>query len=352
MTSNFTTAKQGMTRHSRSSAMRRTAAKTHPYAVAGIAIVGALAGSALINRHLAKRAEQNNPPVGKFLDVDGIRLHYVELGEGEPLVLLHGNGTSMQDFVSSGLVNMAAKKYRVIAFDRPGFGHSERPRTTIWTPEAQADVIHRALARLHVSQATVVGHSWGASVAIALALKYPQTVGSLVLASGYYYPTARTDVAVLSGPAVPVVGDIIRYTLSPIIGRMIWPALLRKMFGPKPVPRKFDGFPKEMALRPSQIRASAAEAALMIPNALASSRHYPKLRMPVVIVAGEKDRLVDIDKQSARLHRDVTQSTFYRVPRAGHMVHQTNTDTVMAAIDEATAKRRQRRRAETGSRAA
>ena len=99
---------------------------------------------------------------------------------------------------------MAAKTYRVIVFDRPGFGHSERPRSTIWTADAQADLIHEALSRMGVSRAIVLGHSWGASVAVALALKYEPMVKALVLASGYYYPTVRADVVALSGPAVPV----------------------------------------------------------------------------------------------------------------------------------------------------
>ena len=108
---------------------------------------------------------------------------------------------------------------------------------------------------------------------------------------------------------------------------------MRKMFEPAPMPRKFDEFPKEMALRPSQIRASAAETALMVPDAFALSKRYADLKMPV-IVAGQEDRLIDIDKQSARLHEDVTHSTLHRVPGAGHMVHQTATDAVMAAIDK------------------
>jgi pimeloyl-ACP methyl ester carboxylesterase len=57
--------------------------------------------------------------------------------------------------------------------------------------------------------------------------------------------------------------------------------------------------------------------------------------MPVVIVAGDEDRLVDIDAQSTRLHRDVAQSRFHRVPGTGHMVHQTATGVVMSAINEA-----------------
>jgi len=253
------------------------------------------------------------------------------------LVLLHGNGSMIQDFESSGLLAMAAKKYRVIAFDRPGFGHSERPRATIWTPEAQADLIHAALSMIGISRVIVLGHSWGASVATALALKYPQDVGGLVLTSGYYYPSVRADVVLASGPAVPVIGDVMRYTLAPILGRMMWPLVLRKIFGPASTPRKFERFPKEMALRPSQIRATAAESALMIPDAFSMRGDYAGLKMPLVIIAGDDDRLIEIDNQSARLHDDVTQSTFHRLRGVGHMVHQTAPAAVMSAIDEAAA---------------
>jgi pimeloyl-ACP methyl ester carboxylesterase len=287
-----------------------------------------------VNRHLAKNAENDNPPAGQFLEVNGVRLHYVERGSGAPLVLLHGNGSMIQDFESSGLIDLAAKNYRVIVFDRPGFGHSDRPRNVVWTPAAQAELINSALHRLGVSHAIVLGHSWGASVAVALALKYPTLVQGLVLASGYYYPTLRPDVVALSAPAVPLVGDILGHTLSPIVSRVMWPLLMAKIFGPRSVPRKFEGFPKEMALRPSQIRASAAESALMIPDAFHYRDEYTNLKMPVVIVAGDGDRLVDIDAQSTRLHRDVPQSKFHRVPGTGHMIHQTATGIVMSAINE------------------
>jgi pimeloyl-ACP methyl ester carboxylesterase len=310
-------------------------ATPHPVAVGAAVVVAALAISALVNRFVAKKAERYNPPTGKFVEVEGVRLHYIERGEGESLVLLHGNGSMIEDFSSSGLVDKAARRYRVIVFDRPGFGHSERPRRTIWTPEAQADLICKALRQIGVSRAIVLGHSWGASVAAALALKHPEMVAGVILASGYYYPTVRGDAVFLSGPAVPGIGDILSHTFSPILGRLMWPFVMRKIFGPSPVPKKFDGFPKEMALRPSQVRASAAESALMIPGAFALRKDYARLKMPVAIIAGEEDRLIDIDKQSARLHHEVTQSTLRRVPGVGHMVHQSATDLVMAAIDEA-----------------
>jgi pimeloyl-ACP methyl ester carboxylesterase len=326
-----------LTRRSRTSLAfkGRTIANAHPYALAAAVTVGVLAITALVNRSLAKTAERDNPPTGQFLEVNGVRLHYVERGSGPPLVLLHGNGSMIQDFESSGLIDLAAKVYRVIVFDRPGFGHSDRPRNVVWTPDAQAELLHNALHRLGVSQAIVLGHSWGASVAVALALKYPKLVRGLVLASGYYYPTFRPDVAALSAPAVPLLGDLLGHTLSPILSRLMWPLLMAKIFGPRSVPKKFEGFPKVMAVRPSQIHASAAESALMIPDAFHFSGEYVHLKMPVVIVAGDEDRLVDTATQSLRLHSDIPQSKFHRVPGTGHMVHQTATGVVMSAIDEA-----------------
>jgi len=239
----------------------------------------------------------------------------------------------IQDFDSSGLIDLAARNYRVVVFDRPGFGHSDRPRNVIWTPTAQAELINKALRRLGISRAVVLGHSWGASVAVALALKYPDLVRGLVLASGYYYPTVRSDVLALSVPALPF-GDVICHTVSPIASRVMWPVVMAKIFGPQSVPKKFQAFPKEMAVRPSQIKASAAESALMVPDAFAFKDQYAELKMPVSIIAGEEDRLIDIDKQSRRLHANVAQSRFHPVPGNGHMVHQTATNSVMSAINE------------------
>jgi pimeloyl-ACP methyl ester carboxylesterase len=298
------------------------------------AVVAVLAVAAIVNLYLAKKAERDNPPMGRFVEVDGVKLHYLDHGSGDPVVLLHGNGGMIQDFQSSGLVKLVAQKHRVIAFDRPGFGHSTRPRGTIWTPEVQADLIHRALQQIGIASATVFGHSWGASVALAYALRHSESVTGLVLASGYYYPTFRVDVFLLSGPAVPIIGDVMSYTVAPIASRLLWPFLVRKIFDPAKVPHKFGGFPKQMVFRPSQLRASAEETALLIPGAFSLRSEYIKLKTPTVIIAGEQDRVIEIDQQSARLHDEVRQSEFVRVSNSGHMVHHTATLQMMAAIEE------------------
>jgi pimeloyl-ACP methyl ester carboxylesterase len=296
----------------------------------------ALALATLFVRQQARRAERDNPPTGRFVDVQGVRLHYVERGQGQPVVLLHGNGMMTRDFALSGLVDLAAERHRVIVFDRPGFGHSTRPRRgRVWTPRAQAALLHEAFERLGIERPIVVGHSWGTLVALELALDYPADVQSLVLLSGYYFPTARLDVPLLSPPALPVVGDLMRHTISPLLGRLMWRRLLRRLFAPAPVPAHFAAFPVWMALRPSQLRASAAETALMIPSVIALSRRYDELKVPVTIVAGADDRIVDAQRHSVRLHQEVAPSLLDLAAGVGHMVHHSEPRRVMNAIEAA-----------------
>lgn len=302
------------------------------------ALIGAgaaLAAAALYVRQRSRKAERDNPPLGRFIEVEGVRLHYIERGQGQPLVLLHGDGSMIQDFLASGLVERAAQHYRVIVFDRPGYGYSERPRTTLWTPQAQAELLHHALHLLDVRQAIVLGHSWGTLVAISMALAFPGFVKSLVLLAGYYYPTARLDVPLLSPPAIPVIGDLMRYTVSPLLARLMWPALMRRVFGPAPMPERFAAeFPVWMTLRPSQLRASAAETALLIPAAFSLRDRYRELGMPVAIMAGREDRFVNTQAQSERLHEELQHSVLHLTNGAGHMLHQLAPDEVLRVIDD------------------
>ena len=111
--------------------------------VAALTAAAILGTTALVNTRRARLAERKNPPAGQFLDIEGVHLHYLERGEGPPLVLLHGNGAMMQDFEISGILDQLAQGYRVIAVDRPGFGHCHgRRRYLRGKPSSQADAVH------------------------------------------------------------------------------------------------------------------------------------------------------------------------------------------------------------------
>jgi pimeloyl-ACP methyl ester carboxylesterase len=325
--------------HSRSPAHLKPVSSSAPsHSWVGPALLGtaaALGAAALYTAKMTRDAERKYPPIGRFLDVDGVRLHYIERGQGEPLVLIHGNGTLIQDFTINSLVDRLSERFRVIVFDRPGYGYSTRPRH-LWTPRAHATLFEHALAQLGVEQAIVLGHSWGTMVAVSLALQAPDLVRSLVLLSGYYFPTARMDVALNTPLAVPGIGDAMRHTISPPLARLMLPGGIRAMFAPASVPEHFDRlFPKALMVRPIQLRASAEDAALMTPSVMELEQHYRELKMPVVILTGGDDKIVDVDRQSRRLHKEIPQSEFIALPGLGHMVHHLAPDQVIKAIDRA-----------------
>lgn len=296
----------------------------------------ALAGAAtaFLVRTATRRAEAAPAP-GRFVRVDGVKLHYLTAGDGPPLVLLHGLGSMVEDFVLSDLIRQASQRYRVIAIDRPGYGRSERPRG-MWGPASQARLLRNFLAKVQAHRPIILGHSWGALVAASYALEFPGAARSLVLCSGQYFPSARLDAPLLVPPAIPGLGALMRHTVSPILARALWPAWLRLIFSPAPVPQRFlDYFPASLAVRPSQLLAVAQEAFATLPATRSLALRYPNLTLPVTLVSGEKDRYVSTRAHTARLHAMLPQAKLLLSPRAGHMVHHADLPLVLEAIDAA-----------------
>ncbi|WP_246295018.1 alpha/beta fold hydrolase [Piscinibacter koreensis] len=269
-----------------------------------------------------------------MLEVDGVRLHCVERGAGSPVVLLHGNTVSHRDFEASGLIDRLARHHRVIAFDRPGFGHSSRPRDRLWTPRAQGALFKAALAQMGVERPVVLGHSMGSMVAMAIGLDDPAGVRGLVLIGGYYYPSLRVDALLTAPAALPVLGDVMRYTVTALSARLLLERLVETMFMPNDVPAAFwDVLSREMLVRPVQIRANAEDAAFMIGQAKASSERHGELRVPVAIIAGTDDVVVDVEAHSVHLHEELQNSSLVVLPGAGHMVHYVAPEAVVAAVN-------------------
>jgi pimeloyl-ACP methyl ester carboxylesterase len=164
-----------------------------------------------------------------------------------------------------------------------------------------------ALSRIGVTQAVVLGHSWGTLVALAMAARNIRLVRGLILISGYYFPTWRVDVMIASTAAIPIVGDILRYTVSPISSWLALPVFAKKVFAPTSVPDIV-------------MRAVAEDSAFMVPAAAALSLAYKRIRCPTAIVAGEEDQIVK-NEQAERLQRALPHAAITSVPGSGHMLH-------------------------------
>jgi pimeloyl-ACP methyl ester carboxylesterase len=293
-----------------------------------------VAASAVYSNHRSRKSEEDRPPTGRFVEVDGVRLHYIEKGQGRPVVMLHGNSSMAFDFEVSGLVDIAAAHYRVIVFDRPGYGYSERPRDRTWTACEQARLFSKAFKAVGAERPLVLGHSWGALVAIALALDFPEAIAALVLEGGYFYPVAPIPVP----RSIPVIGDLMRYSVSPLLLRALWPLIVWRVFAPAAVPACFKNFPIWLALRPLPLEASQEELALTNRDTRTLSKRYRELRLPAVIIAGRDDQLVNTEAHSVRLHIDVPHTDLHILKGHGHMVHYTEPMAVLEALHSLAAK--------------
>jgi pimeloyl-ACP methyl ester carboxylesterase len=125
-----------------------------------------------------------------------------------------------------------------------------------------------------------------------------------------------------------------RYTVSAVSARLMLGRAIRSMFAPLAVPANYvTALSREMLVRPSQIRATAEEAALLLPSATSLAKRYDAIRVPTTIIAGEDDRVIDPDKHSRRLASVMKEAELRMLPGVGHMVHFAAADEIAEAVD-------------------
>src|ERR1041385_251144 len=134
------------------------------------------------------------PPqyVRQSVVVDGMKLNYISAGSGRPVVLIHGNPGSYEDYTLE-VVERLAQSYCVVAFDRPGHGYSERHDSVQTTVEVQALIIREALQKLGLEKPVLVGHSWGGSLVLAAAIAYGNDLSGIVLLAPAAYPRVGVE---------------------------------------------------------------------------------------------------------------------------------------------------------------
>jgi len=272
-------------------------------------------------------------PPGDTVTVRGVRLHFVRSGDGPPVVYIHGAKSSVYDLVLS-IGDRLAERYTAVAIDRPGSGFSDRAPTGDNAPQAQAAILRAAAAELGLERPILVGHSFGAAVALAWALDAPGEVAAVVTLGGYVLPLGGPPpwvVAVMrSRTALRAVGRIGRSRL----GRPLVDAALRRAFHPGAVPERYARLAPALALDDSRLISDGADRKSAEAGLRALLPRYATLDVPVVVVVGDQDLMVP-PSSSIALHDALPHSELVRLPGAGHMPQFTAPDAVLAAVDRA-----------------
>ena len=284
------------------------------------------------------RWEAQFPPLGQIIEVEGTRVHALVKGDGPDLVLIHGSSGNLRDF-SFAMVDRLAQDYRVIAFDRPGLGYTERLHDRGATIAEQAALLQKAAAQLGADRPLVLGQSYGGAVALAWAVNHPGAAAGLVLVSSPTHPwdghvpaLYRVNGSALgSALAVPLI--------TALVPRSYIRDQVRAVFTQEPMPEGYDSYlGAELAARRVSLRANARHRVALLDQITRLQPRYDALTLPIEMIHGTADTTVGLSIHAEKFIREVPQANLTRLEGVGHLPHHTAPDATRAAIDRAAAR--------------
>jgi len=269
-------------------------------------------------------AGQLADPDSKFIKVNGLNVHYKEIGQGDTtFILLHGFGASVYSWHE--VMQPFSQYGRVIAYDRPAFGLTDRPMPGEWKGEspyssaANVEMFAGLMDALNVEKAILVGNSAGGSVAVAFALKHPERVQALILVDpalgdeGGRFPSWL--LSLMATPQMRHVGPLLVRNIAQTGNdtiRQAWhdPSLVTD--------EVIAGYRKPL-------KANNWDRALyeftIASRPLGLKERFVELKMPVIVIAGDDDRIIPT-AYSIQAAQDIPGAQLAILPSCGHVPHE------------------------------
>ncbi len=291
------------------------------------------------------RAAFRFPPQGAFVPVTGGRLHLREFGPRDAppertIVMIHGASCNHAALTLPLAGPLAAAGFRVIAIDRPGHGHSDRPGGRAdASPARQASLIAEAMAAAGAPRAVVLAHSFAGAVATTLAMDHPERAAGLLLLSPATHPWPG-GVAWYNHPGSWPVIDVLFSNTLPVAGFMLTArAGVDIVFKPQAAPPGYiEATELALMLRPASFRANAQDLTGLLAHVTERAGRYDAIRQPTVIIAGDADTVVSTTIHSEALARELPDATLVVMPGVGHTPHHADTARIVAEIEALSAR--------------
>ncbi len=288
--------------------------------------LGALAGAvaAFVSLRWLTRSREDTlwedvRPPGKLLDVDGVALHYVKIGSGPPIVMVHGFGGSTFSF----RYQMAelSRDHRCVAIDLKGFGYSQRPEGGDYSLTGQAGLVLHAMDLLGIGRCVLVGHSMGGDVAMRIAAMAPERVEKLILAA------SSPGMKVWVMPRLPFLRPLLRLSMRASLGRY------RKhlFFDRTSVDEEaiFAGYLPTARIKGSLNTVWEMWKGVRTDKAI----EYKRVTMPTLALWAERERIIPFPGFTLRwLRKKLPRAEVVTVPRTGHLLLEERPYACNAAI--------------------
>jgi pimeloyl-ACP methyl ester carboxylesterase len=293
-------------------------------------IVGALAVLIVALNWTYGRLPGEPRPTGSFIQIGKLRIHYIERpGKGTPVLLIHGLPGTAADWED---VTPLLAGNRTIAIDRPGFGYS----TNGYVPfDQQLRTIDELLHRLHLERPIIVGHSYGGTIALGFAERYPNEVRGLVLVDAAAAGTHPDSFARLQAHAIntlelPVIWQISNATFSQLLRKASVELAESEAFEPQPVVTAHRERVLEINMSKGNLQALAGEY-LAANSAITQVDHgLGRIEIPGVVIQGDRDKLVK-PIYGRRLAATLPHARLVMV-YGGHMQPYDHPATIAAAV--------------------
>lgn len=272
-------------------------------------------------------------PTGKFLQLAGVKLRYLERAGAEPAVLLiHGLPGTAEDFEDvTPLIG-----HRTIAIDRPGYGFS----TGGYFPfSRQVQAVHETIERLHLGRPILVGHSYGGAISLAYAERYPRGVRGLVLVDAAATCThnsgfVRAQARFVKFVELPVISQVADVTFSQLLRTASADPAEKEAFSPNPVNQRHHQRVLAINLKHGNLEAYAGETVAANSVIEGVNRGLASIRVPAIVLQGDQDKLVK-PECGRRLAASLPDARLQMV-QGGHMVPYTHPAAVAAAVESLT----------------